>query len=485
MSTRRDFVTTTVLTGASLALASCGRRLQRPATLADSDAFRRFRTSISGRVILPGDKDYDAARRVAWRNPATDKHPAVLALCERDDDVARCIEFARRHQLKVAVRSGGHSFMGWGIGDGLVIDVSRMKTIAVDPVHQTLRVGAGVTADAMLGAAAKHGLAPVLGECGSVGAGLALGGGLGWLSGALGATCDNLLSARLIAAGADTATASAASNEDLFWAIRGGGGNFGVATSLEYRLHPIRQVLAGGFAYPVRDARSVIRLFRDFMSTAPDELQALVYLNSDHGGSLMVVLVHAGDTTAGEAVVGQFRKLKTPQRDWVERRAYADTYTMPPYSDDTGPSCDFHAIRGSYIESLSDGAIDVVVGRFTDAPPACAFGFDLDHYMHGRVCRVPPDSTAFELRAPGAVHLAFGAEWDLPERAEACIAWLDSTWTQLQPYAGGRMYANYMSVDGESAAKAAYGRNYTRLASIKRRYDPDNVFQGNLNIRPS
>ena len=484
MSTRRDFIKATVLTGASLGLTSACRRFQGPVRAPISDALRKFRSSLRGRVILPGDPDYDQTRQVAWWNPETDKRPALLAQCETDDDVARCIDYARHQELNLAVRSGGHSFMGWGIGEGLVIDVSRMKEITLDATQGKVRVGAGVKAEEMLSSAAKHGLAPVLGECGTVGAGLCLGGGLGWLSGTYGATCDNLLSARLITAGGDSVTTDVVSNPDLFWAIRGGGGNFGVVTSFEYRLHPVREVLGGGFAYRVSDARPVIRFFRDFMSTAPDGLQALVYLESAEGGSLRVVLVYVGDLIAGEKVVSQFRRFKVPLRDWVQRRAYADTYTMPPYSDD-GPSCPFHAIRGSYLERLSDEAIDVVLARFAEPPPACEVGFNLDHYVHGEVCRVKPDSTAFELRVPAAVHVAFGAGWDAPERSAACAAWLDDTWKLLQPYSGGRMYANYMSTEGDPASRAAYGGNYSRLVSIKRRYDPDNVFRRNLNIQPS
>ncbi len=484
MSTRRDFIKATVLAGASLSITTACRRIRGPATAADSDAFRKFRASLSGRVILPGDPEYDKARRVAWWNPATDKHPAMQVQCETDDDVARCIDFARQQELKLAVRSGGHSNMGWGTGDGLVIDVSRMKDITLDAAQARVRVGTGVTAEEILAASAKYGLAPVLGECGSVGAGLALGGGLGWLSGTYGSASDNLVSARMVTAGTDSVTTDAVSQPDLYWAIRGGGGNFGVVTTFEYKLHPVRESLAGGFAYPIGDAGAVIRFFREFMSSAPDGMQALAYLSAGGGGSLMIVLVYTGDLDAGDKLVSQFRKFKTPQRDWVQRRAYADTYTMPPFSDE-GPACAFHAIRGTYLERLSDEAIDLVLARFAEAPPACDFGFDLDHYMHGEVCRVASDSTAFELRLPGAVHLAFGCEWDSPDREAACTAWLDETWRQLQPYSGGRIYTNYASTEGESASKAAYGRNYSRLVSIKKRYDPDNVFRNNLNIQPS
>jgi FAD/FMN-containing dehydrogenase len=374
--------------------------------------------------------------------------------------------------------------MGWGTGEGFVLDVSRLKSIVLDPARGKIRVGAGVTAQEMVASAAKHGLAPVLGECGSVGAGLGLGGGLGWLSGTYGATCDNLLSARLVTAGGDSVTADSLSNPDLCWAIRGGGGNFGVVTSFEYQVHPVREVLAGGFAYPVVDARPVIRFFRDFMASAPDGFQGLLYLTSEGSGSLMVVFVHLGDRNSGEDLVRRFRSFRTPVRDWVRRRAYADTYAMPPYTDE-GPSCPFHAIRGSYLARLSDEVIDVVLTRFSERPPACEAGFDFDHYMHGEVCRVDPGSTAFSLRAPGAVHLAFGASWDAPERSEICAAWLDETWKQILPHSGGRMYANYMSAEGESAARAAYGGNYSRLVSSKRTFDPDNVFRRNLNIPPS
>jgi FAD/FMN-containing dehydrogenase len=362
-----------------------------------------------------------------------------------------------------------------------------MKSISIDPVRRIARVSAGVTALELVSAAAARGLAPALGECATVGAGLALGGGVGWLSGLHGATCDNVLSAQIVTASTDLLTVSPQSHEDLYWAIRGGGGNFGVVTEFAHRLHPIGQVLAGGLSYPARDARTVLPFFRDFMSTAPDALQALAYLTSAEDGTLMIVLVHAGELDAGRRLVDRFRQFRAPQRDWVKPRAYPDVYTMSPYSDPGPPCADHgggHGIRGVYIEHLSDDAIDVILARFSAAPPACEFGFDLDHYMHGQVCRVAPDATAFGLRAAGAIHLAFGAQWSGPERAAACTAWLDETWRRLQPYSGGRVYANYSSIDGAQAAIAAYGGNLPRLALIKRRYDPDNAFRRNLNIAP-
>lgn len=483
MSTRREFFRATLLVGASVATANACRGLSaRPRGSRFGD-LQKFRSAVTGRVILPGDPEYDEARRGVWSNPLTDKHPAIVVRCESGDDVARCVEFAREQSLPLAVRSGGHSFLGWSIGDGLVVDLSRLKSIKLAGAQRRLRVGAGVTAAEMLAVTAKQGLAPVLGECGTVGAGLALGGGLGWLSGRYGAACDNLLSARLITAGGDSVTADDVSNPDLYWAIRGGGGNFGIATLLEFRLHAVREMVTGGFVYPAANASAVLRSFRDFMAGAPDELQGAAYLESVRGGTLTVLFVHSGALATGERLMGKFRSHGRPERDWVQRRSYADIHTMPPFSDD-GPSCKAHAVRGSYLESLSDEAIATVTERFAKAPPACAYGFAFDHYMHGEVSRIAPDATAFELRTARAVPLAFGADWNEVEQANACIAWLDETWRQLQAYSGGRMYTNYISVEGDASARAAYGRNYSRLVSLKRKYDPQNVFRGNLNIRP-
>ncbi len=215
-----------------------------------SDALKRFKTNFNGHVVLPGDAEYEKLRRVRMWNPQSDKHPAIIAQCKNEQDILRCIDFAHQHHLEVAVRSGNHSFLGWGTTEGgLVIDLSKMKGVEFNPLKRTARVAAGTTSGEILAVTSQYGLAPVLGECGSVGAGLVLGGGLGWLSGKYGATCDNLISARVITAGGTSMTASENINPDLYWAIRGGGGNFGVATSFEYRLHPVREVIAGAYCY--------------------------------------------------------------------------------------------------------------------------------------------------------------------------------------------------------------------------------------------
>jgi len=484
MSTRREVIKRAIVSGATLALLTSCRGFSPSATNnVDRSAINRLRASLKGRLILPGDLPYETARRVTWWNPATDKYPSVIAQCAQPEDVARCIDFARQHGLTVAVRSGGHSALGWGTCDGgLVLDVSPMKDVAIDPFGRTSRSGAGVLAQDMVSAAARYGLAPVLGECGTVGiAGLTLGGGLGWLSGRYGATCDNLLSVDLTTTDSRAIIASEQTNPDLFWALRGGGGNFGVATSFQYRLQPLTQVLAGGFAFPFREARHVLRSYREFMETAPDALQALACLATGEERVVTVIVVYSGDSHEGESVVAKVRSFGTPMRDTVQRRAFTETFSLQPYGEFVPTA--FSINKTTYLQWLSDEAIDASLERFAACPAGCTMGFD--HYMHGQVCRVPPDATAFELRAPGALHVWISSGWNDPAAAATFMTWADDTWKLLQPYSGGRIYANYMSVEGDSAVKAAYGANYARLASTKKKYDPDNFLRLNQNIRPS
>ncbi len=485
MRTRRQFIKQAVISGTTLALTAVPLRFGRAATTQlDPAAMRKFRASLRGRLILPADPVYDTARRVMTWNPMTAKRPAMIAQCARGADVARCLEFAHRHDLIVAVRSGGHSFSGWSTcDDGLVIDLSTMKGIAVNPGKRTVRASSGVISHELVSAASRHHLAPVLGECPTVGiAGLTLGGGLGWLSGKYGATCDNLLAAELITADGRSIIASESRNPDLFWAIRGGGGNFGIATSFEYRLHPVNEVLAGGFTYRLQDARAVLRFYRDFMAAASDELQALAYLMAGSDRLLHVIVCCSGDLKEAEKLVRPLRTVAGPVRDTVQPRAFIDTFTMPPYGE--AIPTEFNTTRGCYLERLSDEAIDVALGRIAQASsPVSAIGFD--HYMHGMVCRIAPDATAFELRKPGALHVWVSSGWGDSTAAAAPMAWAADTGDALQPYSGGRIYANFLSSEGEPAVKAAFGANYPRLVAVKNKFDPANRFRRNQNIRPA
>lgn len=484
MKTRREFILETVGAGAAMAMAGTAGLSAEAAAAVDERAIRQLRGRLRGRLILPADATYDTARKVFWAHSGVDKRPAMVAECARPDDVARCLEFARRHELPLTVRAGGHSFIGLGVcDDGFVIDVSSMKSVSIDPAARTVRAGAGVRAQELVHAAGRYGLAPVLGECPTVGiAGLTLGGGVGWLSAKYGATCDNLLSARVVTTDGRSVTASAASNADLFWGLRGGGGNFGVVTTFEYRLHPVAEVLAGGLSYKLADARAVLRFYREFMATAPDELQGLATLTPAAGGTVNVIVVYTGDFAAGEKLLAPFRSIATVTRDTIERRAYPDTFTMPPYGE-VEPTT-FFAVKGAYLARLSDEAIDTALDRFAQAPARCAIGFD--HYMHGAVCRVAPDATALELRAPGAVHVWIAPGWNSASEEVAYMRWTDETWKALHgPFADGRTFMNYQSAESDDLARSMFGSNHARLAALKRKYDPSNVLRRNPNVQPA
>jgi FAD/FMN-containing dehydrogenase len=484
VKTRREFIKHNTAVGLVLAFSKPWARLSfGGGSELDPAVVKKFGASLKGRLILPGDVAYDGARRVFFRNAATEKRPAMIARCSGVEDIARCIDFARQHDLPAAVRSGGHSTLGWGTCEGgIVIDVSALKSIRIDPVKRTVRAGAGLQAQELVSAAGRYQLAPVLGECPTVGvSGLTLGGGFGWLSGKYGAACDNLLSADLFTFDCRSVIASAGNEPDLFWAIRGGGGNFGIAASFEFLLHPVNAVLAGGIKYPFSEARAVLRFYRDFMAAAPDELQALAHLPGVGDRSLNIVVCYSGDLNEAEKVIRPLLAFTTPLHDTVKRRPYGETFTMPLYHE--GNPARFRAAKNCYLEHLSDSAIDVVVDRFAHRPQAgCALG--LDHYMHGAVCRVAPDSTALELRTPGAVHVWITSGWDDPMMANTSIAWVNSAWEALKPFSGGRIYANYLSVEGEEAVKGAFGKNYPKLVAIKNKYDPTNFFKLNPNIPP-
>jgi FAD/FMN-containing dehydrogenase len=483
--TRRECIKRSAGVGAALALAIVRPRSSFGAVgEVDPAAIKKFATSLNGRLILPGDQAYETARRIFNWNPTTQKRPAMIVQCAGAEDVTRSVEFVRQHDLPLAVRGGGHSPLGWGICEGgVVVDVSPIKDVSVDSVKRTVRAGAGLLTAELLSAVCRHNLAPILGQCPMVGiSGLTLGGGLSWLSGKYGATCDNLLSAQMVASNGHSILVSAEHNPDLFWAIRGGGGNFGIATSFEYRLHPVSEVLAGGIQYRFSEARDVLRFFRDFMATAPDELQAVAFTPGFGDRSVNVAVCYTGDLKEGEKVVRPLRKMARPVRDTVQQRPYAETSVMPLYGEFNPKP--FHAAKNCYIERLSDGAIEVFVDQFARAPyPGSRIG--LHHYMHGAVCRVEPDTTAFELRAPGGLHVEVNTGWEDPAATDASMAWANDTWKALQPFSGGRIYANYMSVDGERAVKAAFGGNYPRLVAIKNKYDPTNFFRLNQNIRPA
>ena len=331
----------------------------------------------------------------------------------------------------------------------------------------------------MLAASAPYGLAPVLGECGSVGAGLALGGGLGWLSGRYGATCDNLLKADIATSELQMLEANATVKDDLFWAIRGGGGNCGIATSFEYQLYLVKEIIGGCLYYPINKARTVLHLFNEFMTAAPDELQGDCYIS---GNSCWVTWVYSGNAAQGEDLFNKFRRAVKPERDTLKRRFFSEVYDMEePVASANYP---YGSYKGSYIEHLTNEAIDFVLDCVHFRPATSSVFFVFSHYMHGEVCRISRDVTAFELRDPDAVHLASAVSWQTPSDAAVCIKWHNKIQEQLQAFSGGRIYANYMSTLGGSNAKSVFGSGAGRLQQIKKKYDPDNIFHRNPNILP-
>ncbi|OFW13141.1 MAG: hypothetical protein A3F70_03430 [Acidobacteria bacterium RIFCSPLOWO2_12_FULL_67_14] len=440
-----------------------------------------MRAGFRGNIIVPGDAGYDAARAVFWKNPLTDRRPAVIARCAGEEDVARAIELAVEQQVPLAVRGGGHSFVGWGTcDDGVVIDTSAMNAVSIDPAARIARAGAGVPTRELVAAAAPYGLVPVVGQCPGVGlAGFILGGGLGWLSGSHGAACDHLVSAEVVSADGRRLVASATEHSDLFWALRGGGGNFGVATTLTCRLYPVASVTAGTISFPLADARRAIRAFADLMEGAPDELQARAVLTRDGQPAVHINVCWTGEPGQAGGILRPLRGLGAPVRDTVQPlAAFGDTFAM----SGGGVPRTYTAVKGSYLERLSPEAIDLIVDRLAEAPGSGA-AIGLDHYMHGAVCRVPADATAFELRTANAVHIWVSAGWDAPGDGPASTGWIDATWEALQAHAAGRVYTNFPAAEGDEAARAAYRDNYSRLASVKRTYDPTNVFQRNHNLR--
>jgi FAD/FMN-containing dehydrogenase len=319
----------------------------------------------------------------------------------------------------------------------------------------------------------------VLGQCPGVGAaGVTLGGGLGWLSGLHGAACDNLLAARVVTADGPVLSVDAKSNPDLLWALRGAGANYGVVTSLACRLHAVGPVTYGDIHYPVREARTVLRLFRELMAEAPDSFQATLNLTRGERG-VFVGLCHAGEVAEAERLLRALRSVATPAKDTVRLQGFADLAGRLPVG---ATDVVFRSVATVYRDDLSDDVIEKVLDRLADAPPATVLG--LTHYMHGEVCRVAPDATAFPLRQAGGFLFRVNLEGNDPTAAPRRMRWADDACGLLRPSSGEQIYANYQSHAGKGSAQAVFGSNLPRLTALKNRYDPTNCFRRNSNVEP-
>ena len=480
--TRRNFVKQAAILAGGLGCAADGGGVQAANGAEISpEAVAKLREKLKGRLVLPSDEKYETARRVFYWNPKTERKPLVVVQCGHAEDVVRAVEFARRFELEVAVRSGGHSHLAWGCSNGLVIDLSSLKRITIDANRRIVRAEAGVTSGEVARAAGEQGLAPVLGQCPGVSAtGVTLGGGLGWLSGLFGASCDNLLAARLITADTRAMDVNAEAHPELFWGLRGAGANFGVTTSFEARLQAIGQVLGGDIHFAVRDARTVLRGFRDIMHDAPDGFQATLNLTSGERG-VFISLCHTGDQDEGDNLLRSIRSIAKPIKEAVQRQPFAALAEKAAATNPVGDAPPaFRAIQTVYRERISDEIIDIYIDELAYASPDVVMG--LSHYMHGEVCRAKPDATAFPHREPHSVHLRVAFNWSKPEDHEKRFAWGEDWLRLLRRQSNERLYANYQTYETKEGARSLFGANHERLLALKNKYDPTNFFHRNANI---
>jgi hypothetical protein len=484
-STRRDFIKRMGAAAAPIGFTFL-RRQVHAADKSDLSphSIEQFRTKLKGRLTLPSDASYESARRIFYWNAQTERRPRLIVHCASEEDALRAVEFGQRHALEVAARGGGHSHLGWGCADGLVIDLSGMKGMEIDPLRRSVRAEGGILSGELARATGRHGLAPVLGQCPGVGAsGVTLGGGLGWLSGLHGASCDNLLSARVVTADGRVLTTSSEREPDLFWGLRGAGANFGVTTSLELQLHPIGPVTGGDIHYSVRDARAVLRSFRELMDQAPDAFQATLNLTPGERG-VFVSLCHAGSETEAERILRSLRAIAPPTKELVQRQEFANLAERPAATNPANtPPPAFRGIQTVYRDRLSDDLIDIIVDRLGRAAPEVVMG--ISHYMHGQVCRMAPTATAFSLRQAGALNVRLAYTWNDPATGHRLQQWADESLQLLRPPVDERIYANFQTYQASNGAAAVYGPNFSRLAGIKQKFDRENFFRRNSNIAPS
>ncbi|HZP22499.1 MAG TPA: FAD-binding oxidoreductase [Terriglobales bacterium] len=403
-----------------------------------------------------------------------DRRPALIVRCADADDVVRAITFARRQGLQVSVRGGGHSTPGFAVCDGgLMIDLSQMCGIVVDPTRRTARAEPGLTLKDLIAATQVHGLATTTGVVSETGiAGLTLGGGIGWLEGRFGLACDNVLSFEIVTADGQVRRSSAIENPDLYWALRGGGGNFGVVTQFEYQLHPLGKVLAGMVIHPMARAKELLRFYRDFTASAPDELTVYAALLTSPDGHPAVAMIacYSGSLDAGERIVAPLRQFGLPLVDTIGPMDYLDVIQL---LDAANPPGHHYYEKGCSVPHLTDDAIDAIVAA--GAAPSSPYSLVLIQHLHGAAGRVAPDATAFALRGEYYLPL-FIAHWtDGP--ADRHIAWSCEAWAALRPFASGGTYVNFMAADEAARVRPAYGENYKRLVEMKNIYDPTNVFR--------
>jgi FAD/FMN-containing dehydrogenase len=442
-----------------------------------------LRTSFGGMLLQAGDDGYEDARRI--HNGLIDRRPALIARCHGTADVADAVRFARSAGLDLSVRGGGHNVAGRAVvDDALMIDLSPMRGIHVDPTARTVRAQGGVLWREFNREAAAHGLATTGGAISTTGiAGLTLGGGLGWLMAKHGLAADNLLSVELVTADGDILEVTEDSDTDLFWGLRGGGGNFGIAASLKYRLHPLQMVTGGLIAHPFEAAADMLRFYRDAAPGSSDDLTvfaALVHAPDGSGMKLAAMVVfHTGTPEEAERELAPFKEWGSPLVVEVGPMPYPVMNTILDANYETGT---LNYWLSSFTSGITDELIGVAVDRFASVPSPLS-AILLEHF-HGAVCRVPVEATAVPHREEGW-NLLLPSVWVDPADTDANIAWTRDTHAASAEHLTERRWLNYLGDDqGEDAVRGAYGPNYDRLVELKQRYDPENVFHNNHNIQP-
>ena len=448
----------------------------------DESLIDAFRYGLSGKLFRPGDDGYDSSRRIF--NAMVDKHPALIVKCAGVADVRNAVNFARENKLILAVRGGGHNVAGNAVCDGgLVVDLSTMKGIRIDPVRRTARAEPGVTWGELDHETQALGLATTGGVVSTTGiGGLTLGGGFGWLASKHGLACDNLISADVVTADGSFLTSSLDENQDLFWGLRGGGGNFGVVTSFEYRLHRIGKVLGGLVAWPLSRAKDVLEFLRDFSSDTPDELAlaAGMFPMPDGAPAIEVVACYAGPIEEGERVVRPLREFGPPVADLIKPMAYEEVQKM---LDPSYPAGQYHYWKSGFFKDFSDEIIETIVAQTRLLPKMEPGGGVIIEFFSGEASRVKSDATAFSHRGTLYNFTIVSVARDSAE-LEKVLPWMRGFWNSIEPLLTNRVYVNYLSQEGEERAKAAYGENYPRLVELKNKYDPANLFRVNQNIKP-
>jgi len=449
-------------------------------------AYDELRAQVAGPILSPADAGYEDARRV--HNGMIDRRPALIARCLGTADVQAAVRFARGRGLEIAVRGGGHNVAGNAVCEGgLMIDLSPMRGVHVDPRARRARAQGGATWGDYNRETQLHGLASTGGVVSTTGVGgLTLGGGLGWLLGKHGMAVDCLRGVELVTATGEVVRASADEHPDLFWAVRGGGGNFGVATWLEYEVYPVGPMVTGGLvAHPFAAARDVLRFYREFTKSLPDELTAfagLLHAPDGSGTKLAAIMVcHMGSPEAAAAAVAPVKGFGSPAMDVIGPMPYSAVNML---FDAGFPRGALNYWKSSFLATLEDAAIDAMIARFAAAPSPMS-GLLLEHF-HGAATRVGATDTAFPHRSVGYNFLAVG-EWVDPAATSANVAWTRGAYDAMAPHFAGGRYVNYLNADEVTeagAVSAAFGPNGKRLRELKQKYDPDNVFHLNQNIKP-